>query len=211
MRVEDVRVTLAPARPELVFNQLTGGSNTIDSMFTPIRVAAAVARGALLQAAATALGATVASLVVKNGIVTAPDGGSRTYGELAGPAASSTTTAVDVELAPKASSFDIVGTPRSRVDALEAVTGRKRLHDRPRRSRRTADDGVPGADAQRHARQRRNRATVQAMPGVTDVVVVDTGVAVRAETFGQCIDAVRALRGDVGRRPGRGRVRRHPS
>ncbi len=31
------------------------------------------------------------------------------------------------------------------------------------------------------------------MPGVTDVAVVDTGVAVRAATFGQCIDAVRAL------------------
>jgi len=31
------------------------------------------------------------------------------------------------------------------------------------------------------------------MPGVTDVVMVDTGVAVRAATFGQCIDAVRAL------------------
>ena len=32
------------------------------------------------------------------------------------------------------------------------------------------------------------------MPGVTDAVVIATGVAVRAETFGQCIDAVRALR-----------------
>ena len=31
------------------------------------------------------------------------------------------------------------------------------------------------------------------MPGVTDVAQVDTGVAVRAQTFGQCIDAVRAL------------------
>ncbi len=31
------------------------------------------------------------------------------------------------------------------------------------------------------------------MPGVTDVAQVDTGVAVRAATFGQCIDAVRAL------------------
>ena len=31
------------------------------------------------------------------------------------------------------------------------------------------------------------------MPGVTDVAMVDTGVAVRAETFGQCIDAIRAM------------------
>ena len=54
--VEKVHVTLAPARPELVFNQLTGGSNTTVSTFTPIRVAAAMAKGALLDAAAIELG-----------------------------------------------------------------------------------------------------------------------------------------------------------
>jgi len=46
--VEKVRVTLAPARPELLFNQLTGGSNTTISSFTPIRVAAAIAKQQLL-------------------------------------------------------------------------------------------------------------------------------------------------------------------
>lgn len=45
-----------------------------------------------------------------------------------------------------------------------------------------------------------NLAEVRAMPGVTDVVTVSTGVAVRGRTFGQCIDAVRALRVDW--RPG---------
>ena len=43
--VEKVQVTLAPARPELVFNQLTGGSNTTISTYTPIRVAAADRQG----------------------------------------------------------------------------------------------------------------------------------------------------------------------
>ena len=38
-----------------------------------------------------------------------------------------------------------------------------------------------------------NAAAVNAMPGITDVAVVPTGVAVRGTTFGQCIDAVRAL------------------
>ena len=51
--LDKVEVTLAPARPELVFDQLTGGSNTMESMYTPIRVAAAVAKGRLLAAAAT--------------------------------------------------------------------------------------------------------------------------------------------------------------
>ncbi len=57
--VEDVHVTLAPARPELVWNQLTGGSNTTESTYTPVRVAAAVARKALLAAAALELGYAV--------------------------------------------------------------------------------------------------------------------------------------------------------
>ncbi|WP_323099140.1 molybdopterin cofactor-binding domain-containing protein [Intrasporangium sp. YIM S08009] len=193
MHVEDVRVTLAPARPELVFNQLTGGSNTMQSMFTPIRVAAAIAKGALLRAAATALGATVSSLVAKGGVVTAPDGSHRTYAELSVLAATSTTTAVDVELAPT-TSFEVVGTPRNRVDALDAVTGRKQF---------TMDLDVPDAlptmvcrppTLNGSPRSVDNLVAVQGMPGVTDVVVVDTGVAVRAETFGQCIDAVRALR-----------------
>ena len=38
-----------------------------------------------------------------------------------------------------------------------------------------------------------NLNQVKAMPGVTDVAIVSTGVAVRAKTFGQCIDAVDAL------------------
>ena len=81
--VDKVRVTLAPARPELLFNQLTGGSNTTVSTYTPIRVAAAVARKALLDAAAIVLGDTVGGLVAKAGVITAPGGASVTYGELA--------------------------------------------------------------------------------------------------------------------------------
>ena len=42
--LDRVRVTLADARPELVWNQLTGGSNTTISTYTPVRVAAAVAK-----------------------------------------------------------------------------------------------------------------------------------------------------------------------
>ncbi len=54
--LDKVNVTLADARPELVWNQLTGGSNSMHSIYTPVRVAAAIARGQLLQAAAEELG-----------------------------------------------------------------------------------------------------------------------------------------------------------
>ena len=39
-----------------------------------------------------------------------------------------------------------------------------------------------------------NLDEVRAMPGITDVVPIASGVAVRGETFGQCIDAVNALK-----------------
>jgi isoquinoline 1-oxidoreductase beta subunit len=38
-----------------------------------------------------------------------------------------------------------------------------------------------------------NADAIKAMPGITDVTAVSHGVAVRAQTFGQCIDAIQAL------------------
>jgi isoquinoline 1-oxidoreductase beta subunit len=51
LALEQINVTLADARPELVFNQLTAGSNTMHAIFTPVRVAAAIARGRLMHTA----------------------------------------------------------------------------------------------------------------------------------------------------------------
>lgn len=190
--LDRVGVTLADARPELVWNQMTGGSNSLHSMFTPLRVAAAVARQRLLEAAAIELGADVARLTVYDGTVTAPDGRTRSYGELAARAASTSTAPVSVTLKDDAA-FRLVGTRQRRVDAVDIVTGRKRF---------AMDLDVPGAlptmvcrppTINGTVRAVRNEAEVLAMPGVTDVAVVPTGVAVRAGTFGQCIDAVRAL------------------
>jgi isoquinoline 1-oxidoreductase beta subunit len=197
--VEKVRVTLAPARPELLMNQLTGGSNTTVSTYTPIRVAAAIARGALLDAAAIQLGAEVARLQSHQGVITAPDGRSVTYGELATSAASATDRKVEVELK-AASDFSVIGTAHNRDDALLAVTGRKKF---------TMDVDVPGALPTMVCRpptlngtpkRLRNRPEILRMPGVRNVAVVDTGVAVRADTFGQCIDAIRRM--DVAWNPG---------
>jgi isoquinoline 1-oxidoreductase beta subunit len=193
--VDRVRVSLAPARPELVFNQLTGGSNTTVSTFTPIRVAAAIAQAALLEAAAIELGSAVALLTSKNGVVTAPDGTSKTYGELAAKAASGATRQVKVDLK-SSDSFKVIGRSVNRVDARDIVTGKKKFA-----MDLEVPDALPtmvcrpptlnGAPKAIH-----NVAAVLEMPGVTDVAMVDTGVAVRAKTFGQCIDAVRALQVD---------------
>ncbi|MEU4271733.1 molybdopterin cofactor-binding domain-containing protein [Streptomyces sp. NPDC026092] len=192
--LDKVRVTLADARPELLFNQMTGGSNTTIATFTPIRVAAAVARGRLLRAAALELGELLGSLTAKAGaIVSSATGRSIGYGELAAKAAAVSDTAVSVALK-KPSEFKVIGTSQRRIDALEAVTGRKKF---------AMDVQVPDAlptmvcrppTINGTVRSVDNLAAVRAMPGVTDVVRISTGVAVRGRTFGQCIDAVRALK-----------------
>lgn len=191
--LDRVRVTLADARPELLFNQLTGGSNTTVSTYTPLRVAAAVARGRLLRAASLALGEAVSTLTTKAGAVLSPTGARLGYGELAARAAALTDTAVEVTLKDR-SRFDVIGTGQRRLDALDAVTGRKKF---------AMDLRIPDALPTMVCRPPTINGTVRsvadltevrAMPGVTDVVTVSTGVAVRARTFGQCVDAIRALR-----------------
>ena len=190
--VRKVKVTLAPARPELVFNQLTGGSNTTVSTYTPIRVAAAIARNALLDAAAIELGYAAARLRTYDGLVEAPDGSTIGYGELAEKAAAVATRTVEVVLKDDAD-FRVIGRPVNRDDARLAVTGKKDF---------TMDLEVRGAlptmvcrapTLNGSPRRLKNRKQVRRMPGVTHVVQVDTGIAVRAKTFGQCIDAIRKM------------------
>lgn len=190
--LDKVLVTLADARPELLFNQFTAGSNTTISTYTPVRVAAALARQRLLEAAAIELGDTVTNLKASAGQVISSTGQSVSYGALAEKAASAVTRKVPVSLKPR-SDFTVIGTPRSRIDALDAVTGRKTY---------AMDLDVPGAKPAMVCRPPTIKGTVQSvanleqvkqMPGITDVAVISTGVAVRGETFGQCIDAVRAL------------------
>lgn len=190
--LEKVDVTLAPARPELLWNQITGGSNTIYAMYTPIRVAAAIAKQALLEAGVIVLGGTVDQLKAREGLVIAPDGSTATYGELTKIGASPTTEVKEAALKDE-SSFAVVGRPTLRKDALAAVTGQKVY---------TTDLDVEGALPTMVCRAPtlngtpvavRNASQIESMPGVTHVAQVPTGVAVRAATFGQCIDAIRAL------------------
>lgn len=193
-----VTVTLADARPELVFNQLTGGSNTMHAIFTPVRTAAAIARAQMLHTAAIELGGHKSDYVIRNGVIRGPGGRSASFAALAPKAAAARTTRVNVMLK-SAAQFKLIGTPQPRIDAREIVTGAKQF---------AMDLHVPGAlptmicrppTINGTALSVANLPAVKAMPGVTDVVIVPHtqyvpgGVAVRAQTFGQCIDAVRAL------------------
>ena len=196
--LDKVDITLSDARPELEFNQLTGGSNSIHALYDQVRVAAAIARGQLALTAARQLEAPLPKLILKDGVVTAPDGSSLSYGSLTSAAAVRDTQAVLAQLKP-ASQQTLVGTPQPRIDALQIVTGTKQF---------AMDLEVPGALPTMVCRPPTingaalailNEAQVSAMSGVTDVAIiphtqfVPGGVAVRATTFGQCIDAIRAL------------------
>ncbi|MEU6075466.1 molybdopterin cofactor-binding domain-containing protein [Micromonospora sp. NPDC047074] len=96
-----VHVTLTDARPGTMFDQVTGVPNTSAPTYTAIRVAAAVARLRLLEAAAAAFGVPVADLRLNAGLVTDRSGRSLAIGALATRAASTSTVAVAVELAPR--------------------------------------------------------------------------------------------------------------
>ena len=97
--VSRVHVTLADARPELMMNQFTAGSNTTISTYTPIRSAAAAAKQQMLLAAARELGVDVSDLSTDQGVVRAPDGRTMTYGDLAEKAAVTETREIEVQLA----------------------------------------------------------------------------------------------------------------
>jgi isoquinoline 1-oxidoreductase beta subunit len=190
--IEQVQVTLSEARPELVWNQITGGSNSVHSLYGPLRTACAIARNRLIAAAAAKWNVDPATLTTSRGAVHGTNGRSAGYGSLAAAAAVTQTTTQLVPVKDVAA-HTVIGAPQSRIDALEAVTGRKQF---------AMDLPIPGALPTMICRAPtingkvvsvHNLAAVRAMPGVTDVGVVSTGVAVRAATFGQCIDAVRAL------------------
>lgn len=201
--IEDVKVELADARPELLFNQQTQASSTVITMFEPIRVAAALARGRLVEAAAIKLGEEARNLRTDAGRVITRSGSSIPFAELATEAANTETREALAQLRPQ-SEFTVIGTDQRRDDVVDAVTGRKTY---------TTDIDFPEALPTMVARPPTIKGTVESvnnadqvrnMPGITDVVEISTdaapgvgashsGVAVRGRTFGQCMDAIRAL------------------
>ncbi|GAA3141654.1 isoquinoline 1-oxidoreductase beta subunit [Kribbella aluminosa] len=190
--IEKVEIGLADARPELLMNQLTGGSNSMRSMYVPVRTAAAIARQRLVEAAALQWGVAADKVTAAAGVLSGPSGLTATYGSLAKAAAVPKTQKVTALLKSKAD-FKVLGKPHNRVDAHDIVTGRKQF---------AMDLHVPGAKPTMVARPPtingtlrsvNNLTALRALPGVTDVVGIAHGVAIRADTFGQCIDAIQKV------------------
>ncbi|MBD0674711.1 isoquinoline 1-oxidoreductase [Streptomyces sp. CBMA156] len=216
-RLSDVDVPLSDSRPELCFNQLTGGSTSIRALYDPVRAAAAAARARLVTAAAerwnvpattlrTADSAVLApdgrrlgdwnvpatTLRTADSAVLAPDGRRLGYGGLATRAAGVTTPAVP-SFPKSPEQLRLVGRPTGRIDARDIVTGRATY---------AGDLRIPGAVPTVVARPPTVNGTLKsldasvarAMPGVLGVVRIPTGVAVLAETFDQALKGRDALR-----------------
>jgi isoquinoline 1-oxidoreductase beta subunit len=190
-RLDDVDVVLEDARPELLFNQLTGGSNTIHALYGPLRQAAATARARLVTAAARRWSMPASWLSTRDTAVVAPDGRRASFGSLTADAARVTVPAIAAT--PKdPGDFTVIGQPTGRLDARDIVTGRAKY---------TQDLVVPGALPCVVARPPTLGGTVRsvddraarALPGVVAVTRIPTGVAVVARTFDQALAARDAL------------------
>lgn len=190
-RLDDVDITLSDARPELMFNQFTGASTSVRTLWEPVRSMAAVARARLITAAAQRWNLPAERLTTRNSTVFAPDGRSASYGSLSADAARVTLPAVSG--APKpASEYKVVGTPTRRIDARDIVTGKAKY---------AMDLSVPGALPTVVARPPTvdgklasvDDSAARSMPGVVAVTRIPTGVAVCAETFDQAMKARDAL------------------
>ncbi len=179
-----VRVEPAPVAPvysHTIFGvQATGGSTSILSEWERMRRAGAEAREMLVGAAADTWGAARSECHAAHGTVTHTSGKKLTYGELA-QKASTMPVPRDVPLKDP-SAFRIIGTPKSRLDSPEKVSGKALFGmDVARPGMLTAVVSRPPVFGGRVIRFNAEKA--KAVPGVREVVQVESGVAVAADTF----------------------------
>ena len=169
--------------------QLTGGSNSTKGFWVRYRLVGAQARARLAAAAADLWDVPVDEVEFERGVVRHADGQHATFAELAAQAEQ---LPVPDGVQPKdPSDYKLIGgDKRLRVDSVPKILGTTRF---------TIDVSVPGILTAVVLHPPRFGATVAAVddkaalaePGVSAVVVIETGVAVVAESVA---DAQRGLR-----------------
>lgn len=173
--------------------QITGGSSSVPDGFERMRAAGAMARVALVGAAARRLGVDPASLTTGAGAVIAPDGARLPYTELAAEAASVPLPEVP-PLRPR-SEWKLLGTSLPRPDMEAKLTGTAFY---------TGDLRLPGM---KFATVRRNPALgapmtgfddsdAAAVPGFERTLPLEDGVIVVATNTWSAMQAADAIRFD---------------
>ncbi len=169
--------------------QVTGGSTSTLDGFVRMRMAGATAREALKEAAARAHGVARDRLGTDGGHVVLPDGTRIPYGALAEAAAG--VAPPEVALRP-ASDWRLLGQSQPRIDAVAKSTGTAeyaidvRLPGMKFATVRMCPHpggGMAGVDA----------SAAEAMPGVAQIVDLDTGIAVVARTTWEAMQAAEAV------------------
>ncbi len=200
MNYDHVDITQSKARVDLADAQLTGGSSSTFSLWEPLRELSELIRQKVIGAAAKEWGVSADKLHTRDGHVYGPRGMKASYGSMASLAASAQNEFVGALLnaavgPPKRT---VIGKSVARKDIKDIVTGKKVF---------AMDLDIPGALPTMLARPPQingtvesinNESKIKSMPGVTHVAVIDGAlrgqvVAVRAKTFGQCVDAIRKL------------------
>ena len=199
VRLDQIDTTLSPAEIRRQTGQITGGSHATTSLWDPLRKVTAALRQVIVVAAAAHFGVTPDQVTTSDGMAYAPDGRSVAYSDLSDGVEGRNDAARLVE--PKdPSEFTIIGTPQTRLDARDIVTGKAEY---------AMDlDVVPDAMPCVVARPPTLGGTVASyddsaarnLPGViaitevpTDVEAGSSGVAVVARTFGEAFRARDAL------------------
>lgn len=178
--------------------QITGGSSTVPDAFDRLRVAGAVARQMLLQAAAQRSGVDIAKLQTKDGTVLVPGAAPLPYTALAADAARLAPPG-DVALKP-AEQWRLLGKPLLRLDMVAKCTGTAvygidlklpgLLHATVRTNPRIGG-GIRSFDAKEAG----------AMRGVLAVVPVTGGFGVIADNTWRAFQAAAAVQADWGPSP----------
>jgi len=173
---------------KLLGTQMTGGSTAMKDGFDRMREIGASARETFKQAAAERWGLKRSELVTARGVVTAPDGSSLSYEELAEEAAR-----IDpprVELRPR-SEWRLLGKTQPRVDMLGKATGAAEFGADVRL------DGMKFATVRMNPRRtgmkQYDATAAQTMPGIEKIVDLGDGIAVIASNTWLAMQAANAV------------------
>ena len=173
---------------KLLGTQMTGGSTAMKDGFDRMREIGASARETFKQAAAERWGLKRSELVTARGVVTAPDGSSLSYEELAEEAAR-----IDpprVELRPR-SEWRLLGKTQPRVDMLGKATGTAEFGADVRL------DGMKFATVRMNPRRtgmkQYDATAAQTMPGIEKIVDLGDGIAVIASNTWLAMQAANSV------------------
>jgi isoquinoline 1-oxidoreductase subunit beta len=179
-----VRYELAPAAPEYAHTafgmQMTGGSSSVWNSFDQLRTAGAQARAMLEHAAADQWKVKPSDVHAKNGFVLGPGGKKLSYGQLSTAAAKLPVPEAVALKDPK--DYTLIGKPTRRIDSAEKTDGRAKFGlDVQRKGLHVAVVAHPPVFG--GLVKAMNAEKVKAVPGVTHVVELASGVAVVGTSF----------------------------